>query len=190
MLQTTFLILIFLFGFQNVQAGGPLQSTMQSYSAWKSIHDGYKKDCEGDAKMLSSTNVDPKTMQGSTIQNLRWTYIPTTIMYKDTLDSATLQKLNQIDKAAKDKAIEALKVSKKIPLELAQKSTGLGLVTDAKLTPENFLKSFQYKNACECLHNPQNVVSGEAEYNKLSVQDFMVREENNKVKCFVQNATL
>ena len=63
------------------------------------------------------------------------------------------------------------------------------MVTDAKLTPENFLKSFNYKSACECLHNTNNVAT-EAEYSKLSMQDFMVREENNKVKCFVQDASL
>jgi hypothetical protein len=190
MLQNILLVFIFMSAFHNAQAGAPLQSTVQSYSSWKAIHEGYSKDCAGDAKQLSTPNVDPKTMQGATIQNLRWTYIPTTIMYKDKLDATTLQKLNQIDKVAKEKALEVLKTSKKMPLEIAQKSTGLGLVTDAKLTPENFLRSFNYKSACECLHNTANVVNGEPEYNKLSMQDFMIREEHNKVKCFVQNASL
>lgn len=189
MLRFIFAAVVCLSAIQNAYAGYPLQSTVQSYSSWKAIHDGYMKDCEGDAKQLSTANVDPKTMQGATIQNLRWTYITTTIMYKDKLDASTLQKLNQIDKAAKDKALEVLKTSKKLPIEVAQKSTGLGLVIDAKLTPENFLRSFNYKSACECLHNTNNVAT-EAEYSKINVMDFLVREENNKVKCFVQNASL
>lgn len=194
MLRIIFAVVVCLFvclsTLRVVYAGYPPQSTISSYSSWKVHHDAFIKDCEADAKKLSSTNVDPKTMVGATIQNLRWTYIPTTIMYKEKLDPATLQKLNQIDKVAKEKALEVLKNTKKIPFELAQKSTGLGLVTDAKITQENFLKSFNYKSACECLHNTLNIVSGEAEYNKIDSMDFMIREENHKVKCFVQNATL
>ncbi len=185
------IIYFFILPFCSASYAGPmLQSTISSYSSWKMTQEGYKKDCDKDSEKLSAATLDPKTMLGATQRNLRQTYIPTTIIYKSKLDSDTKNKLDAIDAAAKTKALEVLKVSKKLPVELAQKSTGLGLTTDAQLTPSDFLKKFDYKKSCECLRNTQNVARDEAEYNKLTVEEFMVREEQNRVKCFVQNATL
>lgn len=182
---------IFVLAFSTASYGnGLLQSAISSYSSWKMIEDGYKKDCEKDAVELSTSVASPKTMVGASLRNLRQLHIPTALSYKSTLDADTKSKLESIDKAAKTKALEVLKVTKKIPLEIAEKSSGLGLVHDAELIPQDFLKKFDYKKSCECVRNTQNIARDEAEYNKLTVQEFMIRTDHNKAKCFVQNASL
>jgi len=167
-----------------------LQKAVTPYSSWSGTEAAFRKDCAADGAQLSGPAADPKTMVGATMRNLRQMYIPTALAFKASLDSETKNKLEAIDKAAKAKALEVLKVSKKFPLELAQKSSGLGLTSEAQLVPEDFLQKFNYREACECLHNTQNVARDEAEYNALTAEEFMIRQEHNKVKCFVQNATL
>lgn len=180
--------LVFIFSNESFSSG-MLQSTVKTYSSWKQIKDAQMKDCKNEAS-LSQTSPDPKTMVGATIRNRRQLYIPTTLTFKAQLDSSVKAKLEAIDKLAKAKAIDVLKVSKKFPLELAEKSTGLGLTSEADLTPQDFLKKFDYQRACECLNNTQNIAKDEASYNKIAAQAFMIKEEHNKVKCFTDHAEI
>lgn len=167
-----------------------LQSLVTKYPSWKATEDRLQKNCAQDGAKLSTSAADPKTMVGSAIRNQRQMHIPTALMFKSTLDRDTASKLDAIDRVAKARAMEILKASKKFPLELAQKSSGLGLTREADLTPEDFLQNFDYIKSCQCLHNTQNVARDEAEYNQLTVQEFLLRTEHNKAKCFVQSASL
>lgn len=194
-------------GAQNIKV-----SEIKAYGSWKALLEGQLKDCENDARELSQPLPPEKTMKNTTIRNLRWLYIPSSLSNKLSLEGGVLSKFKSIDEAALKKVNEVLKKQEsqaqskveaasdkdKVEYNLLlakvksqiQRQSGLASAKQLNFIPEDFLKKFDYLKACQCQNNSRAMASDEATYNEMKYVDFMAKEESHKVRCFVENATL
>ncbi len=62
-----------------------------------------------------------------------------------------------------------------------QKTNGLALALDADLDLEDYLRSFNYKTSCEWRFTSASIVPDEKTYNALAYEEFMKREERNRI---------
>jgi hypothetical protein len=186
------LCFLILFLTQNtLSAAGLTASSVEPYSAWVKKNEAFLKDCASEGIELQKTTT-PGTMLGTQQKNIKSQHIPTLQLNREGLPSDVLTKYDAIERLAKGKALSALKQSPKAKMfseDRIKKTNGFALAMEADLVPEDYLRSFDYKKSCECRYTSSNIVPDETTYNTLPYQEFMKREERNRIVCLVKSAS-
>ena len=183
--------MIFFFTQNSLNAGGLTASSVESYSAWVKKNETFLKDCASDSAELQKPT-SPGTMLRTQQKNLKSLHIPTLQLNREGLPSDVLTKYDAIERLAKGKALSALKQSPKAKMfseDQLKKTNGFALAMEADLVPEDYLRSFDYKKSCECRYTSSNIVTDETTYSTLPYEEFMKREERNRIVCLVKSAS-